>query len=176
MKTPKKEVEPIAPNSEAESQTKYATYMGIPIQVKNKINEEEAIPPPTKPGSVHRRVPADQAIPPQHLGAVRGQKKIIIIIITTHVMQDSTLCPRQYLHAPLLCRGALCRVSHQPGKYGIKNKQTKNKKKKHIRFNSRQAVRSNSFMGKKPQVEVTQGSRLWLTSTLKPLDLPRVIC
>ena len=45
-KTPKKEVEPIAPNSEAESQTKYATYIGIPIQVKNKINEEEAIPPP----------------------------------------------------------------------------------------------------------------------------------
>ena len=45
-KTPKKEVEPIAPNSEAESQTKYATYVGIPIQVKNKINEEEAIPPP----------------------------------------------------------------------------------------------------------------------------------
>ena len=37
-------------------------------------------------------------------------------------MQDSTLCPRQYLHAPLLCRGALCRVSHQPGKYGIKTK------------------------------------------------------
>ena len=37
--------------------------------------------------------------------------------LTTHVMQDSTLCPRQYLHAPLLCRGALCRVSHQPGKY-----------------------------------------------------------
>ena len=33
--------------------------------------------------------------------------------LTTHVMQDSTLCPRQYLHAPLLCRGALCRVSHQ---------------------------------------------------------------
>ena len=31
-------------------------------------------------------------------------------------MQDSTLCPRQYLHAPLLCRGALCRVSHRPGK------------------------------------------------------------
>ena len=31
-------------------------------------------PPPTKPGSVHRRVPADQAIPPQHLGGVRGQK------------------------------------------------------------------------------------------------------
>ena len=26
-------------------------------------------PPPTKPGSVHRRVPADQAIPTQHLGA-----------------------------------------------------------------------------------------------------------
>ena len=61
-KNPKKEVEPIAPNSEAESQTKYATYVGIPIQVKKKINEEEAIPPPTKPGSVHRRVPADQAI------------------------------------------------------------------------------------------------------------------
>ena len=32
-------------------------------------------------------------------------------------MQDSTLCPRQYLHALLLCRGALCRVSHQPGKH-----------------------------------------------------------
>ena len=31
-------------------------------------------------------------------------------------MQDSTLCSRQYLHAPLLCQGALCRVSHQPGK------------------------------------------------------------
>ena len=27
-------------------------------------------------------------------------------------------------------------------------------------------------MGKKPQVEVTQGSKLWLTSTLKPLDVP----
>ena len=47
-------------------------------------------------------------------------------------MQDSTLCPRQYLRAPLLCRGALCRVSHQPGKYGIKTK-FKNKN----RFNSR---------------------------------------
>ena len=32
-------------------------------------------------------------------------------------MQDSTLCPRQYLHAPLLCRGALWRVSRQPGKH-----------------------------------------------------------
>ena len=32
-------------------------------------------------------------------------------------MQDSTPCPRQYLHAPLLCREALCRVSHQPGKH-----------------------------------------------------------
>ena len=91
--------------------------------------------------------------------------------LTTHVIQDSTLCPRQYLHAPLLCRGALCRVSHQPGKYGMKTK-IKNKN----RFNSRQAVRSNPFMGKKPQVEVTQGSKLWLTSTLKPLDLPRVTC
>ena len=90
--------------------------------------------------------------------------------LTTHIMQDSTLCPRQYLHAPLLCRGALCRVSRQPGKYGIKTKI------KHNRFNSRQAVRSNPVMGKKPQVEVTQGSRLWLTSTLKPLDLPRVTC
>ena len=49
-KTPKKEVEPIAPNLEAESQTKYATYIGIPIQVKNKINEEEAIPPPYEAG------------------------------------------------------------------------------------------------------------------------------
>ena len=27
-------------------------------------------PPPTKPGSVHRRVPANQAIPTQHLGTV----------------------------------------------------------------------------------------------------------
>ena len=35
---------------------------------KYKINEEEATPPPpTKPGSVHRRVPADQAIPTEHL-------------------------------------------------------------------------------------------------------------
>ena len=31
-------------------------------------------------------------------------------------MQDSTLCPRQFLHALLLCWGALCRVCHQPGK------------------------------------------------------------
>ena len=31
-------------------------------------------------------------------------------------------------------------------------------------------------MGKMPQVEVTQGSRLWLTNTLKLLDLPRVTC
>ena len=31
-------------------------------------------------------------------------------------MQDSTPCARQYLHAPLLCRGVLCRVFHQPGK------------------------------------------------------------
>ena len=89
-------------------------------------------------------------------------------------MQDSTLCPRQYLHAPLLCRGALCRVSHQPGEYGIKTK--KNKKKKQTTIGLRQAVRSNPFMGKNPQVEVTQGSRLWLTSTLEPLDLPRVTC
>ena len=44
-------------------------------------------------------------------------------------MQDSTPCPRQYLHAPLLCRGALCRVSHQPGKYEItKKKQEKTRK------------------------------------------------
>ena len=42
--------------------------------------------------------------------------------LTTHVMQDSTLCPRQYLHAPLLCRVTLCRVSHQPAKYGVKNR------------------------------------------------------
>ena len=34
-------------------------------------------------------------------------------------MQDSTLCPSQYLHAPLLRRRTLCRVSHQPGKYGV---------------------------------------------------------
>ena len=27
-------------------------------------------------------------------------------------MQDSSLCPRQYLHAPLLCRGALCYSHH----------------------------------------------------------------
>ena len=90
--------------------------------------------------------------------------------LTTHVMQDSTLCPRQYLHAPLLCRGALCRVSHQPGKYGIQTNIKQN------RFNSRQAVRANPFMGKNAQVEVTQGSRLWLASTLKPLDLPRITC
>ena len=43
-------------------------------------------------------------------------------------MQDSTLCPRQYLHAPLLCRGALCRIFHQPGKYGIKKRKRKRKK------------------------------------------------
>ena len=28
--------------------------------------------------------------------------------LTTHIMQDSTLCLRQYFHAPLLCREALC--------------------------------------------------------------------
>ena len=101
-------------------------------------------------------------------------------------MQDSALCPRQYLHSLLLCLGALCRVPHQPGKhppntqvlgcgggratrmvlmpplksYGIKNK-NKNKN----RFNSRQAVRSNPLMSKEGQVvEVNQGTKLWLTS------------
>ena len=143
---PKKEVEPIAPNSEAESQTKYTTYIEISIQVKNKINEEEAIPPPYEAGECS----SSGSRPPGHPHSTpwsceRAKTKLI-----THVMQDSTLCPRQYLHAPLLCRGALCRVSHQPGKYGIKTK--------HNRFNSRQAVRSNPFMGKKPQVEVTQGA------------------
>ena len=125
-KPQKKEVEPIAPNSEAESQTKYATYIGIPIQVKNKINEEEAIPPPYEAGecsSSGSRRPGHPSSTPW--SCERAKNKIIII--TTHVMQDSTLCPRQYLHAPLLCRGALCRVSHQPGKYGIKNNKKQEK-------------------------------------------------
>ena len=72
-------------------------------------------PSPTKPGSIYRRVPADQAILTQHPGAVRRAKTKL----TTHIMQDSTLCPRQYLHAPLLCRGALCQVSHHPGKLDV---------------------------------------------------------
>ena len=54
----------------------------------------------------------------------------------------------------------------------IRDKKNKKTKKKRNMFNSRQAVRSNPLMGDRPQVEVTQGSRLWPTSTLKPLDLP----
>ena len=86
--------------------------------------------------------------------------------LTTHVMQDSTLCPRQYLHAPLLYRAALCRVSHQPGKHppytqalgceggratrmapDATTEKIRNKNKK-SRFNSRQADRSNPFTSK----------------------------
>ena len=100
MKTPKKEVEPIAPNSEAESQTKYATYIGIPIQVKNKINEEEAIPPPYEAGECSSSGSRRPGHPPSTTWSCERAKNKIIII-TTHVMQDSTLCPRQYLHAPL---------------------------------------------------------------------------
>ena len=47
QENPKKEVEPIAPNSEAESQTKYAiVYMST--NTGGKKNEEEAIPPPLR--------------------------------------------------------------------------------------------------------------------------------
>ena len=85
---------------------------------------------------------------------------------TTYITQDSTLCPRQYLHTPLLCRGALCRDSHQPGKHpaytqvlGCKGGRAtrmapdtiteKLRDKNKSRFNSRQAVsRSNPFTSK----------------------------
>ena len=92
----------------------------------------------------------------------RGKPKL-----TTHIMQYSTLCPRQYLQAPLLCRGALCRVSHQPGKHppytqvlecdsegGRVTRMApdattdKIRDKSKSRFNSRQAVRSSPFMSK----------------------------
>ena len=65
---PKKEVEPIAPNSEADSQQNI-------LYRNTNLNPGSYPPSPTKPGSVHRRVPADQAIPTQHPGAVRGQKQ-----------------------------------------------------------------------------------------------------
>ena len=32
-------------------------------------------PVPYEAGEIHRRVPADQVIPTQHLGAVRGQEQ-----------------------------------------------------------------------------------------------------
>ena len=92
-------------------------------------------------------------------------------------MQYSTLCSRQYLHAPLLCRGPLCRVSHQPGKHppytqilGCESGQAtrivpdatteKIRNKNKSRLNSRQAVRSNPFMSQEAQVEVNQGSKI----------------
>ena len=84
-----------------------------------------------------------------------------------HIMQDGTLYPinRQYLHAPLICRGALCRIFHQPGKHPpytqvlgcecgratrmVPDASTeKTRDKIRSRFNSRQAVRSNPFMSK----------------------------
>ena len=94
-------------------------YIGIPIQVKNKINEEEAFPPPPyEAGECSSSGSRRPGHPPSTPWSCERAKTKL----TTHVMQDSTLCPRQYLDAPLLCRGALCRVSHQPGKYGIKTK------------------------------------------------------
>ena len=69
QENPKKEVEPIAPNSEAESQQ---NILYRNTNTGKKIKNEEEAPSPTKPGDVHPRVPADQAIPTQHPGAVRG--------------------------------------------------------------------------------------------------------
>ena len=60
-------------------------YIGIPIQVKNKINEEEAIPPPYEAGecssSGSRRPGHPHSTP---WSCERAKTKL-----TTHVMQDS---------------------------------------------------------------------------------------
>ena len=78
-------------------------------------------------------------------------------------MQGGTLCRRQYLHAPLLCQGALCQVFHQPGKHppytqvlGCEGGRATQMAPdatteedtgwKQSRFNSRQVTRSNPFM------------------------------
>ena len=60
-------------------------YIGIPIQVKNRINEEEAIPPPYEAGecssSGSRRPGHPHSTP---WSCERAKTKL-----TTHVMQDS---------------------------------------------------------------------------------------
>ena len=86
--------------------------IGVPIQ--GKLNLKKLSPPHLR----SRRVfivgfPPTRPSPLNTLWSCeKGRTKL-----ATHIMQDSTLCPRQYIHAPLLCRGALCRVSHRPGKH-----------------------------------------------------------
>ena len=137
--------------------------MGVPIQVKlkklKKLKKLSPLPYETgecsssgspRPGHPHSTP----------WSCERGKTKLT----TQHIMQDSTLCPRQFLHAPLLCRGALCRVSHQPGKHPLYKvlgceggrvtrmapdaTTEKIRDKNKSRFNSRQAVRSNPFVSK----------------------------
>ena len=98
-------------NSEAESQT--CILYRSTLQEKNKL--EEAFPLPYEAGecsSSGSRRPGHPLSTPWSC-----EKAKVKTNLTTHIMQDSTLCPRQYLHAPLLCWGALCRVSHQQGKH-----------------------------------------------------------
>ena len=102
---------------------------------------------------------------PVHPHSTPGSCERVKTKLTTHIIQDSTLCPRQYLHALLVCREALCRVSHQPGKHppytqvlGCEGDRAtrmalyatteKIRDKNKSRFNPRQAVRSNPFTSK----------------------------
>ena len=72
QENPKKEVEPIAPTRKLSHKQNILYIVRGSTQVKLNLNKKIS-PSPTKPGrSVHRRVPADQAIPTKHPGAVRG--------------------------------------------------------------------------------------------------------
>ena len=58
--------------------TRYAIVgvsLKVKVNLKKKKKKKKLSSPPTKPGSVHRRIPADQAIPTQHPGAVRRAKQ-----------------------------------------------------------------------------------------------------
>ena len=126
-----------------------------------KLNLKKLSPLPTEAGecssSGSRRPGHPHSTP---WSCEKGKRKL-----TMHIMQDSTFCPRQYLHAPLICRGALCRDFHQPGKHppftqvlgcegGWATRMAPGATTAKIldkitgRLNSRQAVRSNPFMSK----------------------------
>ena len=104
-------------NSEAESQTKYNILVELIDLLNSHINNklmskiyhtklEEAIPSTLRSrgecSSSGSRRPGHPHSTPWSCGEDRTK-------INAHIMQDCIL------HAPRLCRGALCRVSHQPG-------------------------------------------------------------
>ena len=110
---PQKEVEPIAPNSEAESQQNIL-YRNTNTGRKKK-KEEATPPPPYESGECS----SSGSRRPGHPHSTPWSCEMAKTKFSTHLLQGITtlLCPRQYLRAHLLYRGALCRISHQPGKH-----------------------------------------------------------